>query len=81
MAVSHTAVWLLHFGLGPGVARVARVRVTWPASGRVISWHAVPTNQTFVLGEKPAGCGLGGAQAGLAPLAVLGLRRRRRRAR
>ncbi len=66
----------LHFGLGPGIERVDRVRVTWPATGRVIGWHALPTNATWTLGEKPAGCGGGGAGMAIALLARVGTRRR-----
>jgi len=67
-----------HFGLGPGVAQVARVVVRWPTGNRQFL-EDVPAGRTLVVRELvPFACGLLGPE----PLAVwalaLGLGRLRR---
>ncbi len=44
-----------HFGLGPGVERVAEVRVEWPMSGAVTVLRDVPAKVHIVVREGQAG--------------------------
>ena len=68
---------VLHFGLGAGSETVARLRVTFPASGRVIEWNDVATNRRHRLREVTPSCGLGGAETMMALALAFGIRRSR----
>ena len=60
----------LHFGLGRGRRWVHRVRVEFPATGRVIDRWFLRANRTWVISESGR-CGRFGAEALLLPLAPL----------
>ena len=71
----------LHFGLGPGIASVHRVRVDFPASRRWIQRFDIASNQMIEIREDPGACGWlsGEILIGAIPLLVtLGGRRRTR---
>ena len=66
-----------HFGLGPGVSRVHRLRVEFPGTGRSLEWHDVAANRELVVRESGPRGGLLGTEA-LVVVTLLGARRRRR---
>jgi hypothetical protein len=69
----------LHFGLGRGVRFVHRVRVEFPASGRVVDYRWLRSDRLHTIGEGEPGCGPLGFEALVLPLLPL-LRRRTGRA-
>jgi hypothetical protein len=66
----------LHFGLGQGAPLVHRVRVEFPASGRVVDRLWLRADRLHTIDEHDPGCGRLGLEALIVPLVPLLGRRR-----
>ena len=44
-----------HFGLGPGIAEVAEVRIWWPGTDQEVVLRNLPTNETIIVHESRDG--------------------------